>query len=133
MNVSDKQNLTKTEQSVPLHTGISEIHTKDSKNSIPDLAKKALTEASHVANKPQHEWGEVFVLVGTSTAGKSSIIYELIKQNPEMVERGVDLAYVSIPFAYLNKHHPKEMAYLESMIEPTKDEIGNTSYLVNYV
>ena len=126
-----KDHLTKAEQTPPPHVE-AQIETQ-AEVSITSVTIRALAENSPVAEKPQHEWGEVVVLVGTSTAGKTSIISELIKQKPGMVEYGVDLAFVNIPLNYLHTHHPKEMVYLERIIEPTKDEIGNPSYLLNYV
>lgn len=129
MDVSEKDYLTTTEKLLKRHI---EANPEVSVTSTT-VAIKVLAEESHVAEKLQHEWGEVVVLVGTSTAGKTSIISELIKQKPGMVERGIDSAWVNIPLIYLNKHHPNEMAFLESVIEPTKEDVENSGYLLSYV
>ncbi|MBA3958128.1 MAG: hypothetical protein H0X51_07035 [Parachlamydiaceae bacterium] len=128
MDVSRKDHLTTTEKTFTLHPEVS-------LTSVTNVVVKVLTEEtkSHVAKKPPPKWGEVVVLVGTSTAGKTSIISELVKQKPEMIERGIDSAWVGIPLNYLNKHHPEEMAFLEKVIEPAKDDIENYGYILSYV
>jgi hypothetical protein len=130
MDVSKKDSLVTTEKPFTIHP---ESNLEVSLTAVTNVAVKVLAEEEHVAEKLPHEWGEVVVLVGTSTAGKTSIISELIKQKPEIIERGIDSAWVSIPLNYLNKNHSKEMAFLERMIEPTKDDIGNYGYILSYI
>lgn len=110
-----------------------EINLGTPLTSITNVAVKTLPEKGCITEKPKHEWGDVVVLVGTSTAGKTSIISELIKQKPEISERGIDLAWASVPMNYLNKNHEQEMAFLKSVIEPTKDDTQNSNYLLTYV
>lgn len=130
MEAAKKNSLKTTEQPLTLPP---ETNAEVPITSITNVAVNALPEKSPVADKPQHEWGKVVVLVGTSTAGKTSIISELLKHKPGMVERGFDLALTSVPLNYLNKHHSEDMAFLGSVIEPTKDDVGNSSYLLSYI
>ena len=94
------------------------------------LAAKVSDEKSPIA---KHEWGEVVVLVGNSSVGKTSIIDELIRQKPGMIQHGIDFAWTNVPLNYLNKFHPSDMAFLRTTIAPTKDEINNPGYLLNYI
>lgn len=103
------------------------------KASVDVVARDALDKESHVAERPKHEWGEVIVLIGTSTAGKSSIISELTKQKPGMVEYGLDLAYTNIPMAFLNTNHAEEMDFLRQVIEPRAEDIKDPGRIVDYI
>lgn len=85
------------------------------------------------SNQEQHEWGEVIVLLGTSTAGKSTIIAEMLKQKPEMLEKGVDLAFDQIPMAYLNENHADELDYLNRVIEFDDADKSVRAPLLDYI
>lgn len=50
-------------------------------------------------------WGKAIALCGTSTAGKTSIIKNMLSIDPQMLERGIDLACQSLPIDYVKAHH----------------------------
>ena len=64
-----------------------EIETRIANISINTFEEGA---ASATASASSAELGRIFVLIGTSTAGKTSIIQELCK-DPEWHEMGIDL------------------------------------------
>lgn len=101
--------------------------------SMISVANDAFAKNGYQAEKTPRQWGEVVVLVGSSTAGKSTLISKLIEQKPQMIDRGVDWAFLNIPLNYLNNKHAKEMAFLERVIEPTENDKLNHNYLVNYI
>src|ERR1700722_12323234 len=76
---------------------------------VQEAAKQPLQNSSPSEELNQHKWGEVIVLVGTSSAGKSSIISELRKHKPDIIESGIDISGVQILLAFFDKHHPDEM------------------------
>lgn len=65
----------------------------------------------------RHCMGDIVVLVGTSTAGKTSIIKALRQIEPDRIEDGVDLRCDAIFLEYFKKHCPDEVAMLENVIE----------------
>ncbi len=66
----------------------------------------------------RHWMGDIVALVGTSTAGKSSIIHALRKVEPDRVEDGGDLRSDAIFIEYLKKKYPDEIALLEKFMNP---------------
>lgn len=116
----------------PVHV-FKQSHNTPKDLSVDKLGHHALEEQLHVAEKPQHEWGDVIVLIGTSSAGKSSIISEVMQQKPGTIEHGVDLDCVNIPMAFLHENHPEEMEYFQRVIEPTEMEVNYPGYIIDYI
>lgn len=99
---------------------------------LKSIGIKALAEENHVAQNFPRAWGEVIILVGSSTAGKTSIISELIKQKPGMKDLGNDSTWAQdLPLKYLYKNHPDKMKFLESILEPTNND--DHRYLYTYI
>lgn len=59
----------------------------------------------------------VIGILGTSTAGKSSIIAALKAMEPDLVEQGIDLACEQVIMNYLELAHPEEINFLNSVLE----------------
>jgi hypothetical protein len=95
------------------------------------ISSNTLDKESCIDKKTQ--CGEVIVLVGNSTTGKTSIINELIKHKQGMIPDGIDFAWTKVPLNYLNKFHTTDMTFLKNVIKPTKDDIENPSYILNYI
>ena len=57
--------------------------------------------------------GDIVVLLGTSTAGKSSIISALRQIEPNRLEQGIDLACDSLMLGYIQTHFPDEYRFLQ--------------------
>ncbi len=66
----------------------------------------------------RHWMGDIIVLVGTSTAGKTSIIKALRQMESDRVEDGVDLRSDAAFLGYFKKQCPDEVAMLEKVIDP---------------
>jgi hypothetical protein len=66
----------------------------------------------------RHWMGDVIVLAGTSTAGKSSIIQALRQLEPNRIEDGGDLRVSIAILEALRKSHPDQVATLENVMEP---------------
>ena len=77
--------------------------------------KAQFADASHF----HRNWmGDIIVLVGTSTAGKSSLIQALRRIEPERIEDGGDLKTEVILFQYLKKQYPVEVAVMQKVMRP---------------
>ena len=66
--------------------------------------------------------GDILVLAGTSTAGKSSIISSL-KQIKDRLVHGLDTQSYEMAFAYLKTDHHEDYAFLNSVLMPKKHEM----------
>lgn len=66
----------------------------------------------------RHWMGDIVVLVGTSTAGKTSIIKALRQMESDRFEDGVDLRCDAAFLEYFRKQCPDEVAMLEKVIDP---------------
>lgn len=62
--------------------------------------------------------GRIFVLLGHSTAGKTSIIKELRKEHPEWIESGMDMYFPMMEVAYLREQAPELYQRIALAIEP---------------
>lgn len=67
----------------------------------------------------KHWMGTVTVLAGTSTAGKSSIIQALRQLEPDVIENGIDIAYMKKEVDFFKTNHPEETAILEKFLDPS--------------
>jgi len=65
----------------------------------------------------KHWMGSVTVLVGTSTAGKSSIIQALKNIEPDMIEDGIDISYTKRELKFFKENYPKEFTSLEKVMD----------------
>lgn len=65
--------------------------------------------------------GDVIVLLGTSTAGKSSLIKSLREIEPKRIEHGIDLASRLEALNYLENNYKEEYEFLQSVLQPKKD------------
>ena len=59
--------------------------------------------------------GEIIVLLGTSTAGKTSIIKALKQIEPERIEHGIDLACRQSCLDYIEFVYPEDYRFLQSV------------------
>lgn len=66
----------------------------------------------------RHWMGDVVVLVGTSTAGKSSIIKALRQLESDRTEDGIDLRCDITILEHFRKRCPNEIVLLETVMEP---------------
>ena len=64
-----------------------------------------------------HGMGDVTLLVGTSTAGKTSIIKALQDLEPDCVEDGGDLRTMSIELGLMRQYCPSQVAVLEMVMK----------------
>jgi len=112
MNVSGSQPI------IPSHT---EEHSSSSSTSETGKELRvfddrvAASSSSSSGHEPIH--GEVVLLIGTSTAGKSSIISGLIQHESRFLETGVDQAGVRILLEFFEKHHPDEMQHFKEILD----------------
>ncbi len=84
-----------------------------------DLSWKAQFQDYHQFHK---QWkGEVVLLVGTSTAGKTSIIQALKKLDPDVVEDGGDLRSYAISLSMAEKINPDEVEILKGALKEQVD------------
>ena len=58
----------------------------------------------------KYSMGDVVILVGNSTAGKSSIIKALLQQETDRIEDGVDLQSEKIDLSNIKKYCSQELA-----------------------
>lgn len=65
--------------------------------------------------------GDIVVLVGTSTAGKSSIIKALKQLESDRLEDGVDLRCYALDLKKLKKYCPNEIEVLENLMRASLD------------
>lgn len=70
------------------------------------------------------EQREVVILVGTSTAGKSSVIEAYKSMRPEVVEAGIDKSARRDMIQQIRQQYPKELDLLEKTLIPSKDNIA---------
>ena len=127
-----QKDLSSTASTTPIHAFLPHPIVPE-EDLVNGTMRRAVAEQSHNAENPQHQWGEVIVLIGTSSVGKSSIISELIKQKPGMIEHGIDLAVVNIRLTFLNTNQPEEMAFLRQVIEPTEMDIKSPGHILDYI
>lgn len=69
----------------------------------------------------QYGMGDIVVLVGTSTAGKTSIIQALKKLESDRVEDGGDLRGLAIDLKNIKKHSHEEVKILEKVFKEPFD------------
>jgi hypothetical protein len=87
---------------------------------VPELCRQSL--ASNIfAYQHLRSYGEgkIFVLLGNSTAGKSSIIKALMKQNPRWEESGPDMYFPLLDAREIEKRAPQQYARLVKAMDPT--------------
>lgn len=91
---------------------------------IPQLYSRAL-DANIYASEHLRAYGKgkIFILLGTSTAGKTSIIKELMSKNPRWNESGLDMYFPLIDAKIVQKRAPVLYAKLAASMEPKY--IGN--------
>lgn len=65
--------------------------------------------------------GDIVVLVGTSTAGKTSIIQALKKLESDRLEDGGDIRAESISLKIMTKYNPKEVEILDKVLKKPLD------------
>lgn len=65
----------------------------------------------------RHWMGDIIVLVGTSTAGKTSIIKALKQMEPDRVEDGGDLRQDVAAVKHFRNNFPEEVAMLEKVMD----------------
>jgi hypothetical protein len=65
--------------------------------------------------------GEVVILVGTSTAGKSSIIEAYKQKRPEVIEEGVDKTGRQMIIHQIRMQYPQELGLLEATLIPNNN------------
>lgn len=86
---------------------------------IDSLSRELLQEVAHAGAaipSPSALSGHVFVLIGTSTAGKTSIIGKLC-QDPTWHERGIDLALYYAIAKVIKDAEPDDYHLLDAAIE----------------
>lgn len=93
-----------------------------------NLAKRILAQSFDAQFKDYtafHHFGEgeIMVLLGTSTAGKSSIISSLKKIEPERIEQGIDMASCQQLLDYLEFAHHEDYVFLQSVLQPKDNDI----------
>lgn len=69
----------------------------------------------------QYGMGDIVVLVGTSTAGKTSIIQAIKQLEPNRIEDGCDLRGLAIALKVLTKYHPNEIEILRKLMKTPLD------------
>ena len=72
------------------------------------------------SNKPPITTGKVFVFLGTSTAGKTTLIEQIKMLNPQAFDFGIDLAMQVKAPAALREEMPEEFAVLAKFADPEK-------------
>lgn len=94
---------------------------KISMQKMQDLFMEQSFKAQFTDHRYFHRYsmGDVVVLVGTSTAGKTSIIKALRQIEPDRIEDGDDLRTDAINLEYFKKRCPDEVAMLEKVMEPS--------------
>lgn len=87
----------------------------------PSKLKKEL------AQKEKSEHGNIIVLVGASSVGKSTIISALRQIDPQMVEEGSDLSGANYMYEFMEKNHERygvskeDWEHLHSVLVPRRD------------
>jgi len=112
---------------------ISTVSITSGEATITKIADRSLEELHGEEKKVPHQWGEVIVLVGSSTAGKSSIIAELLKQKNDFIEDGGDLASVRIPWTFAQKNHSVELAFMRQVIQSSEKLEKDQWRILDYV
>lgn len=125
---SDKQSSAPIKPAAAHHAHISTTVAEPKEASLISHIYEHIVAVPHPP-LPSHQWGDVVILVGSSTAGKSSIIKELLRQKKDMVEQGIDLAALAIDLKYLQTNHAQEMAFLQSAVLHT-EELEKTPFLL---
>ena len=69
----------------------------------------------------QYGMGDIVVLVGTSTAGKTSIVKALKQLESDRLEDGGDLRCDAINLKFMTKHNPDEIEILRKVIRTPLD------------
>lgn len=87
-----------------------------------EVMKSSLKGQFHDSHYFHKRWrGEVTILVGTSTAGKSSLIQALKKIDPGLVEDGGDLRYYAQFWKSTQKFSPDEIEILLKVLRDPSD------------
>jgi energy-coupling factor transporter ATP-binding protein EcfA2 len=99
---------------------------KNSKNNVSAMFKNFLKNSliAHFSDYTyfhQYWKGNIIVLVGNSTSGKTSIIKSLLKIEPARLEDGVDLRKINIAIKSLQKYCPHEVEILNSSFKDSTD------------
>lgn len=71
---------------------------------------------NHILAADANKVGDIIALVGTSTAGKTSIIKALKHLESDRLEDGVDLRTMAIGLGIINKFYPLEIAILNRVL-----------------
>lgn len=73
-----------------------------------------------------HPFGqrEVVILVGTSTAGKSSVIEAYKSIRSEVAEAGIDKSIRTLIIQQIRQQYPEELRLLEATLVPSKDKVA---------
>lgn len=66
----------------------------------------------------RHWMGDIIVLIGSSTAGKTSIIKSLRQIEPDRIEEGIDLRCDANALHFYRNECPNEVAVLEKVMDP---------------
>lgn len=100
---------------------LQQIHTDTLKTRVQSIFADSF-KAQLRDHKSFHQYfvGDIVVLVGTSTAGKTSIIKALTRMDGRK-EDGVDLRCLDIDLKALNSHNPREVQLLISVFKKPTD------------
>lgn len=77
----------------------------------------------------QYGMGDIVVLVGTSTAGKTSIIQAIKQLESDRLEDGADLRYYATDLKVMTKYNPSEIEILRKVMKTQLDvskAVGST-------
>src|SRR3990167_6482930 len=79
----------------------------------PQLGEVFSENSYKASSTSNHQMGDVVVLVGTSTAGKTSHVKALKQLEPDRVEDSIDLRMAAACLNLLKHYCPSEVAFLE--------------------
>jgi hypothetical protein len=85
---------------------------------MDDSFKAQLRDYNHFH---QYGMGDIVVLVGTSTAGKTSIIQALKQLESDRLEDGCDLRSLAIDVKMMTKYCPNEIDILSKLMKTSLD------------
>lgn len=67
--------------------------------------------------------GHVFILVGSSSAGKSTFIRNFIEKHRDTQVRGIDQQSFKMAISFIKIHYPNEVSFLNEVLESREDDL----------